>query len=113
MTHHPQDAERRVCQRTRLQRVVRVETSTGETIQGETLDVSLGGVLLSTRSDINHIAPDQSAVLFIVMPDRSLSSGFPCTIRRIQEHRLGLELDRNAAPAFGKALTRRVLSRKA
>lgn len=104
--------ERRTCQRLSLNQCMQVELPSGERLTGESLDISLAGVLLKIDRVPDNVRENQSARLFLVLHNDDISRPFPCTIIRRTDNSLGLQLDMKNAPAFGKQLTQGVLSRR-
>lgn len=104
--------ERRTCQRLALNKTLQVEFASGERISGESLDISLGGVLLKVKQLPEGVRENQSARLYIILHDGEISTGYPCTIIRKTHNCLGLQLDMQHAAGFGKELTHGIFSRK-
>jgi c-di-GMP-binding flagellar brake protein YcgR len=107
------DTERRDCARLSMHKAMQIELSSGERLSGESLDISLGGVLLKVKGVPAAARENQSARLFLVLHDGEFSPGYPCIIIRRTDNSLGLQLDMKHAAAFGKQLTHGVFTRKA
>ena len=104
--------DRRVCERIVLNRNVLVDLEGGRTINGITVDISLGGVCISVQEELDESFLQQNARLFIKDRDDNLSPEFPCTIVRQGENRLCLKLDRAKSTQFGIMLTKGLFKKK-
>ncbi len=104
--------ERRHCDRIEHNRSVLLKLAGGQTINGITTDISLGGVKISTQEPYHEQWNEQHALLHIKLIDDELSPEYPCTIVRCQSGILCLKLDKKKAAAFGAMLTRGVFKRK-
>jgi len=104
--------ERRVCRRLNLHKAMQVELPSGERLSGESLDISLGGILLRFNELPETLKENQSTRLFLVLHDGEISRGYACTIIRRTNNCLGLQLDLKQAAEFGKQLTQGVFTRK-
>ena len=104
--------ERRTCERIELNRSVLLKLAGGQTINGITTDISLGGVKISTQDTYNEQWNEQHAILHIKLIDDELSPEYPCTIVRCQSGILCLKLDKKKAASFGAMVTRGVFKRK-
>jgi hypothetical protein len=98
--------DHRICERIGFNKRMIVELANGTRIEGETADISLGGILMHTDDEVNHGIVGEDAQLLVVLDDETLSTPFQCHIRRVQDHTIALELDRKMAAAFGKTITK-------
>ena len=97
--------DRRVCDRTRLTRQMRLQLADGNELNCLTEDISLGGVLMMSERELTEEQVGQNAKLFILHNNKQ-SDGFSCLITRITGCHISVELDRKQAAAFGKVLTK-------
>lgn len=104
--------DRRSCQRLTLNKAMQVALPSGERLSGESLDVSLGGVLVRFRTLPEDIRENQSVKLHLVLHDGDISPGYDCTVIRRTENCLGLQLDLKQAADFGKQLSQGLFTRK-
>ncbi|MCW9013003.1 MAG: PilZ domain-containing protein [Gammaproteobacteria bacterium] len=105
-------SERRTCQRVNLHRPMQLELSTGEVIEGQAEDISLGGVLLRSSTPLDSALLGQLATLYFLTTANQNSRAYPCRITRIIQNNMGLELEKDVMAAFGKELTKGMFIRK-
>lgn len=102
--------EKRVCQRIDINRSVQVKLAGGQIISGLTDDISLGGLKIITRDNVENTMlshhPDQIALLQIKYVDGHLSSEYPCSIVRHESGAVCLKLDKKKAASFCIILTK-------
>ncbi len=102
--------EKRVCQRIEINRSVQLQLENGLTIKGLTDDVSLGGVKIITRDEIDssllETQINKVAIVQVIFVDGQLSAEYPCSIVRCESGAICLELDKKKAASFGMMLTR-------
>lgn len=105
------DASRRVCERLGLTRKAVLELDSGDILVGDTVDISLRGVLL--KADLLPAADisDAQGTLFMIGEDDEHSSGFSCRVVRVAGCTVALQLDKNAVAAFGQLITRELFGR--
>ncbi|MCU7938602.1 MAG: PilZ domain-containing protein [gamma proteobacterium symbiont of Bathyaustriella thionipta] len=108
--------EKRVCQRIEHNRSVQLRLADGHIINGLTDDVSLGGLKIITRDNIENTMltnqSQQNVVLQIKYVDGQLSSEYPCSIARLESGAICLKLDKKKAVSFGMLLTKNMFRRK-
>ncbi|MCP3664334.1 MAG: PilZ domain-containing protein [Gammaproteobacteria bacterium] len=104
--------DRRLCDRFIHSRKIVLTLENGQELQGETKDISLGGILMKTTLKTDEDITGKKASLYLVLKESELSNGFNCRVMRISDNYLGLELERKSAASFGKALTRGLFVRK-
>ena len=102
----PGQFDRRACERIYLNRQMLLALDNGDELQGETVDISLRGILLTTTSAVSSPSAGQHGQLHIIFADNSRSAGFSCQVIRVSDAGIALELDKKIAPIFGKQLTR-------
>lgn len=107
----PSDQERRACQRIHLSYPAILETAGGVAIQGNTEDISLGGLRLHSQDDLAQVRAGEMARLSLLLHDGTRSEAYPCVVNRVGAGTLGLALDRSCAAAFGKRLTQGMFRR--
>ncbi|MDQ1363429.1 MAG: PilZ protein [Pseudomonadota bacterium] len=107
---HKTHEEKRSCERISLAIQVELETENGESLCGETRDVSLGGVLIYSQDKLDNLILGSHLKLYLVTGGKR-SPAFPCRISRISHCTIGLELDKSIAASFGMLLTKGLVRR--
>jgi len=104
-------ASRRVCERLGLSRRAVLELDNGDILVGDTVDISLRGVLLQTDLLSGGDISGARGELFMIGEDDEHSSGFPCQVVRVKGGTVAVQLDRKAIAAFGQLINRELFRR--
>lgn len=106
-----QDPNQRVCNRLNLSREILLELATGDILQGRTVDISPRGALMKAdvlpEGDLRGIV----GTLFTISDEGHFSIGYPCKVVRQKDSSIALEIDKNAAAAFGNYMAKELLGR--
>jgi hypothetical protein len=104
-------AEKRSCDRVGVSRKINISLADGDSLDGVTMNISLGGILLKPGRSVGGQYLGTSAS-FTLICEFGVSSVYLCKIIRISDGLISLEVDKKAAVKFGKELTRGIFARK-
>jgi hypothetical protein len=104
-----QASNRRVCDRINVTRVLLLELDNGDILRGRTVDVSPRGALMETETPPDDELLGMAGTLFIISDDGQFSMGYPCKVARVKDSGIALEVDKNAAAAFGNYMAKDLL----
>lgn len=104
--------ERRSSARVELNKCMQITLPGGDTLAGETLDISTSGVLVKFKQLPDDLQENQSIRLSLVLHDGEISDPYVCTIIRIVRNTLALQLELNRSAEFAKQLKGCMFTRK-
>jgi PilZ domain len=104
-----QASNQRVCDRINITRILLLELDNGDILRGRTVDVSPRGALMETEAPAETGLPGSAGTLFIISDNGQFSTGYPCTVARVKECTIALEVDKNSAAAFGNYMAKEML----
>ena len=108
-----EQAEKRLCQRIKLNRQMQLTLADGQIIRGVTENISLRGMRIITHDihETRQTDTEQTASIQIKFANEQLSPAYPCSIVRYESDSVCLQLDSKKAASFGMMLTRGTLKK--